>query len=211
MNQRYEAILKSALILFAEKGFDGTGLRKIAKHAGVAQPTINYHFKTKQKLFDAVATYGAELTTNTRMAELDALMQGPEQPRLEDIVRILFEVYNLPVDKMREDEEQYNQFVAKLGYGDSVEARNSILKAFDEMAHHFISAMVQTDEGFDRVTATRAYLFSLPVGMHAVIHQGRLPCLAGIDLDAAEAQYSFDNVIDFICAGMRSMAKIIPK
>jgi TetR/AcrR family transcriptional regulator, regulator of cefoperazone and chloramphenicol sensitivity len=42
-----EAIIKAAVHLFAEKGFDGTSVRDIVTKARVNQAAINYHFKTR--------------------------------------------------------------------------------------------------------------------------------------------------------------------
>ncbi len=42
--------------MFARRGRDGTGLREIAKKAGVALPTIPYHFGAKNNLYRKAAT-----------------------------------------------------------------------------------------------------------------------------------------------------------
>lgn len=49
-----EKILEVALPLFAEGGFAGTSVRKIATAAGVNVATLAYHFADKQGLYDAV-------------------------------------------------------------------------------------------------------------------------------------------------------------
>ena len=46
-----EAIIKAAVQLFAEKGFDSTSVRDIVTKARVNQAAINYHFKTKDGLY----------------------------------------------------------------------------------------------------------------------------------------------------------------
>ena len=46
-----EAIIKAAVHLFAEKGFDSTSVRDIVTKARVNQAAINYHFKTKDGLY----------------------------------------------------------------------------------------------------------------------------------------------------------------
>lgn len=47
-------ILENSLNLFANKGFDGTSMRDIAKAVGVTLPTIYYHFTNKEGLYKAV-------------------------------------------------------------------------------------------------------------------------------------------------------------
>ncbi len=46
-----DAIIKTAVRLFAEKGFEGTSVRKIVAKARVNQAAINYHFKGKDGLY----------------------------------------------------------------------------------------------------------------------------------------------------------------
>lgn len=48
-----ERILDAALELFADRSFDGASTREIAQRAGVSQPSLNYHFRTKQELWEA--------------------------------------------------------------------------------------------------------------------------------------------------------------
>ncbi|HEX6811600.1 MAG TPA: TetR/AcrR family transcriptional regulator [Planctomycetota bacterium] len=52
--QRREQILASALPLFARSGFAGTGTRPIAAAAGIAEPILYRHFRSKSALFCAV-------------------------------------------------------------------------------------------------------------------------------------------------------------
>jgi AcrR family transcriptional regulator len=51
---RREQILKTALKLFAERGFDATSTRQIAKEVGVAEGLIFHYFPTKASLLTAI-------------------------------------------------------------------------------------------------------------------------------------------------------------
>ncbi|HEY5877249.1 MAG TPA: TetR/AcrR family transcriptional regulator [Ilumatobacteraceae bacterium] len=58
-----ERILAAALDLFSERSFDGASTREIARHAGVTQGLLNYHFSSKDELWRAaVDGIFAELT-----------------------------------------------------------------------------------------------------------------------------------------------------
>ena len=46
-------ILNTALAEFARRGYDGVSTTEIAKEAGVTQPLIHYHFKSKEALWQA--------------------------------------------------------------------------------------------------------------------------------------------------------------
>lgn len=46
-----ERLLRSALKLFAEKGYEGTSIREIIEDAGVTRPVLYYYFQNKEDLF----------------------------------------------------------------------------------------------------------------------------------------------------------------
>jgi AcrR family transcriptional regulator len=46
-----QQILKAAVALFADRGYDGTSIRAIVAKARVNQAAINYHFKGKEGLY----------------------------------------------------------------------------------------------------------------------------------------------------------------
>ena len=48
-----DRIVAAAADLFAERSFDGATTREIAARAGVAQPLLNYHYRSKDELWRA--------------------------------------------------------------------------------------------------------------------------------------------------------------
>ena len=63
-----ERILAAALDLFADLSFEGATTREIATRAGVSQPSLNYHFRTKDELWRAAV--------DGLFAKLDASLRG---------------------------------------------------------------------------------------------------------------------------------------
>ncbi len=51
---RRQQIIRAAIALFAQKGFEGTTTREIALAAGVSEALIFRHFPTKQDLYAAI-------------------------------------------------------------------------------------------------------------------------------------------------------------
>ena len=47
-------ILDAAQTLFAEKGFDATGVNEIARNAGITKSVIYYHFKNKNQILETL-------------------------------------------------------------------------------------------------------------------------------------------------------------
>ena len=52
--ERRDAIVRSAIHLFAEKGFRGATTRELAAAAGVTEPVLYQHFRTKSDLYTAI-------------------------------------------------------------------------------------------------------------------------------------------------------------
>ncbi len=55
-----QRLLESALVVFAEHGFDGATTRDIAAHAGVNLGLVQYHFGGKEQLWRAAVDHGFE-------------------------------------------------------------------------------------------------------------------------------------------------------
>jgi AcrR family transcriptional regulator len=49
-----ELLLQAALTLFADKGFEGTSVRDIARSVGLSESVLYAHFDSKRAIFDAV-------------------------------------------------------------------------------------------------------------------------------------------------------------
>lgn len=63
--ERRDAIIAAAIDLFADRGFEGTTTKALARAVGVSEPVLYHHFQTKNELYAAIidnkAREGAEL------------------------------------------------------------------------------------------------------------------------------------------------------
>ncbi len=57
LNDKQVQLIETAEKLFAEKGFDATSVREIAKVAGINLAMISYYFGSKEKLLEAIFNY----------------------------------------------------------------------------------------------------------------------------------------------------------
>ncbi len=72
---RKEAIVEAVQDVFAEKGFDGTTTRELAKAAGVSEALLYKHFQSKESLYAAMldgCSKGPTFAEASRILELDA-------------------------------------------------------------------------------------------------------------------------------------------
>ena len=96
-------ILAAALDLFADRSFEGATTRDIAARAGVSQPSLNYHFRSKDELwraavaglFDDLGTAmtarvdglrGVDLVTTAKLVIRDFVAFSAAHPQLHRII-----------------------------------------------------------------------------------------------------------------------------
>jgi AcrR family transcriptional regulator len=68
-----DRILAAAVDLFAELSFDGATTRAIAARAGVTQPLLNYHYRSKDELWREAVDSLFETLTSSMLAHLEEL------------------------------------------------------------------------------------------------------------------------------------------
>ncbi|MGQ9590287.1 MAG: TetR/AcrR family transcriptional regulator [Planctomycetota bacterium] len=84
-----ERILDVAESLFADRGVGATSLRRITRAARVNLAAVNYHFRSKDRLIDAVFSRRLDPLISEQLALLDEAeaRAGKGAPRLEDVLR----------------------------------------------------------------------------------------------------------------------------
>jgi AcrR family transcriptional regulator len=82
-----ERILKAALKLFADHGYEGASVRAIVAGAKANQAAINYHFAGKEGLYRAVLAIAFEALTHDARLDAELLKSLPREEALERFVR----------------------------------------------------------------------------------------------------------------------------
>ena len=96
-------ILDAAEGLFMEHGFEATSLRSLTASAAVNLAAVNYHFGSKEELFQAVLTRRLDPMNKERIELLDRLeREAPGKPIACE--RILFAML-IPALRLARDEE----------------------------------------------------------------------------------------------------------
>ena len=80
-------IIKAAVSLFAEKGFDRSSVRDIVSKARVNQAAINYHFKGKDGLYLEVLKIAFERLTQSTGVDAEELKSLSREQALRRFVR----------------------------------------------------------------------------------------------------------------------------
>jgi AcrR family transcriptional regulator len=97
-------ILDAAERLFVEHGFEATSLRQLTSAAGVNLAAVNYHFGSKEELFQAVLTRRLDPMNQERIERLERL-EREAAARPLTCERILFAML-IPALRLARDERR---------------------------------------------------------------------------------------------------------
>lgn len=84
-NNKQREIMQSALALFADKGYDTTSIRDIAKAAGVNIAMISYYFGSKEKLLEAIF----QISIKNIRDKLEKIVRDKEANPVDKIEQII--------------------------------------------------------------------------------------------------------------------------
>ena len=123
-------ILDAAELLFMEHGFEATSLRQITAAAGVNLAAANYHFGSKEELFQAVLTRRLDPMNQERIERLERIERDAAGKPLS-CEKILFAML-IPALRLARDEKRGGKnFLRLLGraYADPAPFIRSFLSA----------------------------------------------------------------------------------
>lgn len=204
--RRFDAILDAAEVVFAESGYEGASLRKIANLAGVAQALIHYHFKNKEQLFEAMVSRRSSSINDARAEQLDRLFADNPSPSLEDIVESLFRPTIEAGRTSEQDAGPYARILASVA--NSAGERDQFLaeKYYDPIAFKYIDALQRVQPQLDRANAVWAYMFAIGVGVTMMAKTGRPNRLSDGECDDGDTEEMLGRIVPFVCGGIRALA-----
>ncbi len=196
-------ILDAAEALFAERGFDGTTFREIAKQAGVQLSVTTYHFASKQALFEDVIARRAAALAERRALAIQAL-RGRKSWRVEDLVQAM--VGPLLTFSTSGDPgwKAYGRLIALIGSDNRW--LSLIERHFNQTATLFIEVFLERFPGVPRVNAARGYSFLVGLMLAVFTQSRRIDALSDHAYSGADLEASVSALVPFVAAGLRALA-----
>lgn len=138
-------ILDAAELLFMEHGYEATSLRQITAAAGVNLASVNYHFGSKDVLFQAVLTRRLDPMNQERIQLLEKLERDADGKPIA-CEKILFAML-IPALRLARDEQRGGKhFLKVLGraYADPAPFIRQFLSAqYTEMINRYKEAFLR--------------------------------------------------------------------
>lgn len=193
-------ILRAAEAEFAQKGFDGAGMKALATRAGVSQSLLHYHFGSKDQLYTAVIRERSNQINTERLQRLNAI-DFNDKDALDQVFAAMF----IPAFGPAGGGRAYARIFAGLIAGN---ARDQALvrEFYDPTAEKFRDAIAASLDGVDGAMAAQIYLFALGVMASVISKDGRVERLMGEDTTTLEDDVLIRQLIRFSVGGARAIA-----
>lgn len=200
-NEALEKILHAAEAEFADKGFDGAGMKALAMRAGVSQSLLHYHFGSKDNLYAAVIRARSRLINDERLARLASVdLSKP------DATERVFEALFVPALGPAGGGRAYARIFAGLIAG-SERDQGLVRECYDPTAKQFIQAIQASMPNMTGSKAALVYQYSLGVLASIISRDGRVERLAGDSQQPADKETLMRQLTIFVVGGARAIAQ----
>lgn len=195
-------IMLAAEILFAERGFDGTGMKAIALQAQVSQALLHYHFGTKEQLYAEVIRNRSKTINDERHALLDLVdVESPTAVR-----QILEALFRPPLGPSG-GAQAYAKIFSGLVVGRERD-QQLVRKHYDPTARRFIETLQQAIPGADQATAAMSYTLALGALIAVINRNGRVERLMGKgDTSPLDTEAILTQLVVFTEGGISALSK----
>jgi AcrR family transcriptional regulator len=196
-----ERILRVAERLFAEHGYDGASVRRIAAAAGVQLALLSYHFQSKQGLYRAVFQRRIEPISQRRRAALREVIERAHPP--PSIGKVL-DALARPWIELRDQRggQHYSRLIAR-EVGDPQESRRGIVKEMlDPIALEFIAAMQKALPDRAPVQIQWAYQFFVGALLLVLANPQRARRLSAGLCDVDDGEALVTEIVGFFAAAL---------
>jgi AcrR family transcriptional regulator len=189
--ERFEAVLKSAASVFAERGYDRASIRDVAKASGMSVPGLYYYCKSKDELLFGVCYHSFDVLLNTLHRSLKDISDPIEQLRV--FILNHFEYFLGHVDAMKVVSHEAGMLTGELGLRVA-----EIKRKYYVRCQQIIQAILgETDSDSPHLRTTTLALFGMINWVYTWYRPGR-------DYDAKQLA---DSMTDLFLMGVRSSAR----
>jgi AcrR family transcriptional regulator len=197
-----ERILDSAATLFAKQGFHAATLRSITDSAGVNVAAVNYHFGSKEALFDAVSERRLSTLILACRERLKASREATHKGRLtaEETLRAFIE----PILHHQGPGSESSDFVAMFGQAmidpDAAIDKRHMAPLFSLLFESFHEVQPEVS----RKVLSRRLRFAWGAIGHTLCTFRERPLFSEMVSPPCDADTQIQMLITFVAAGMNA-------
>jgi Transcriptional regulator len=200
-------LLKSAVMLFAQNGYNAVSLRDIAKGAAANVGSITYHFGSKAGLLREIYARHTE-PMNARRREL--LGEARRISDLDERLMAILRAYVVPAFISSSESDgggaEFTRLRAIMSAEGNPDARAIIADAFDETSRAFIDAVTECLPGASREGLVWRSQFLLGGLYYTLINPERVTRLSDGKADGDNREEAIRELVAATFASFRSLS-----
>ena len=204
------AILDAAENLFAAASFDMVGMRDVAAKAQVPLGLINYHFQSKEKLFEAIIARRSDELNSRRRDAFNAL---DGTPNVRQIVDVFLRPYLELMLQGGPGWRAYGRLLAQTGQ--TQRWSRLITRHFQETQDIILTALAQAEPRLSTEAATRGYVHMVSVMFGMFAANELLSIISKRAYSSRDLEKAYDYALPFLTGAFEGLAaasvKSIPR
>lgn len=195
------AILDAAENLFAAASFDIVSMRDVAAKARVPLGLINYHFQSKEKLFEAIIARRSD-ELNARRRAAFAKLKG--QPDIRQVIDVFLRPYLELMLEGGTGWRSYGRLLAQTGQ--QQRWTRLITRHFKESQDIILGALERAEPRLSKEAAARGYahMVSVMFGMFAA--NDILSLISRRAYSSRDVDRAYDFVLPFLAGAFTELA-----
>ena len=199
-------LLDAAERLFAERGFAAASLRAITAQAGVNLAAVNYYFRSKQALLEAVFARRLEWVNRQRLELLAAAEARARRraPPLEDIL----EAFVGPAFRLRAElgagAASFQRLMGRLLVEPGEDVQRMLKEQFAGVAARFHSALEKALPKLPPAELAARIHFMVGAVAHTMAGSNLMRVFFSDRYDLSDAEATIRRLVTFLAAGLRA-------
>jgi AcrR family transcriptional regulator len=196
-------ILDAAERLFAEGGFEGTSLRQITAAAQANLAAVNYHFRSKDALIEALVARRIEKINQIRIERLTELERRPEPPTVEELIDAAIRPM---VEGFRESGKPhaFGQIFGRMYIESGDRMKRTLWPMLAGVMAKFKAALSRVLPGYTEEDLHWALHFAMGATSHYLGASRMLEVMSNGSINVADRMAGLDRLVRFVAAGVRS-------
>lgn len=195
------AILDAAENLFAAASFDIVSMRDVAAKARVPLGLINYHFQSKEKLFEAIIARRSDELNARRRAAFERLNGRPD---IRQVVDVFLRPYLELMLEGGAGWRAYGRLLAQTGQ--QQRWTRLITRHFKETQDIILGALEQAEPRLSKEAAARGYTHMVSVMFGIFAANDLLSVISHRAYSSRDLERAYDFALPFLAGAFEGLA-----
>jgi AcrR family transcriptional regulator len=201
-----QRILDAAERLFAEHGFDGASLRAITAGAGVNLAAVNYHFRSKETLIQAVLACKLGPLNQQRLALLGEYEAeaAPRPVQLEKIARAMIGPMVRSAATSGAGSMNFGAVMGRVYLERNTRLQRLLVAELRGVIKRFLAALHRTLPGLPLEELYWRLFFSMGTVSHTLGAPGMLIQISGGVCNPSDNDQTLSRLVTYVVAGFKA-------